>query len=56
LDQARDIWLCFGSFVSKITTSKHQITNKSQILIFNDLNLSGRGIFWNFEFRSLEIV
>jgi hypothetical protein len=29
------------SFVSKITNSKHQITKKSQISIFNDQNLSG---------------
>jgi hypothetical protein len=35
------------SFVSKITNSKHQITNKSQIPIFNDQNL-----VWIFEFRS----
>ena len=28
------------SFVSKITNSKHQITNKSQIPIFNRLTLS----------------
>jgi len=32
------------SFVSKITNSKHQITNKSQIPIFNDQNLPGREI------------
>jgi hypothetical protein len=36
------------SFVFKITGSKHQIPNKSQILIFNDQNLSGRNIVWNF--------
>jgi len=29
------------SFVSKITNLKHQITNKSQIPIFNDQNLPG---------------
>jgi hypothetical protein len=29
------------SFVFKDTKSKHQITNKSQIPIFNDLNLAG---------------
>jgi len=44
------------SFVSKITNSKHQITNKSQILIFNDQNLLGRDIVWIFEFWSLEFV
>jgi hypothetical protein len=27
------------SFVSKITNSKHQIPNKSQIQIYNDQNL-----------------
>ena len=32
LGQVRDTCLCLGSFVSKITNSKHQITNKSQIL------------------------
>jgi len=37
-----------GSFVSKITNSKHQITKKSQISIFNDQNLSARNIVWNF--------
>jgi len=44
------------SFLSKITNSKHpakkpagrQITNKSQIPIFNDQNLSGRNLVWNF--------
>jgi len=44
------------SFVSKITNYKHQISNKSQITIFNDQNFSGRDIVWIFEFRSLEIV
>jgi len=39
-------------FVDKITNSKHQIRNKSQIPIFNDQNLSGRDIVWIFEFRS----
>jgi len=46
--------------VSKITNSKHpakktagrQITNKSQIPIFNDQNLPRRDIVWIFEFRS----
>jgi hypothetical protein len=42
--------------VSKITNSKHQITNKSQIPIFNDQNLPGRDIVWIFELRSLEIA
>jgi hypothetical protein len=42
--------------VSKITNSKHQIPNKSQIPIFNDQNLLRRDIVWIFEFRSLEIV
>ena len=41
-----------GSFVSKITNSKHQISNKSQIQILNDQNLPGRDIVWIFEFRS----
>jgi len=36
------------SFLSKITNSKHQITNKSQIPIFNDQNLSGQNLVWNF--------
>jgi hypothetical protein len=36
------------SFVSKITNSKHQIPNKSQIPIFNDQNLSGPNIVSNF--------
>jgi hypothetical protein len=44
------------SFVSKITNSKHQMTNKSQIPRFNDQNLPRRDIVWIFEFRSLEIV
>jgi hypothetical protein len=46
------------SFVSKITNSKHQITNKSQIPIFNDQNLPGREIVFvlDFEFRSLFFV
>ncbi|RLB79402.1 MAG: hypothetical protein DRH24_12660 [Deltaproteobacteria bacterium] len=47
------------SSVSKITNSKHpakrtagrQITNKSQVPIFNDQNLSERYIVWIFEFR-----
>ena len=38
--------------MSKITNSKHQITNKSQIPIFNDQNIPGRDIVWIFEFRS----
>jgi hypothetical protein len=56
LGQDRDRWLCLGSFVSKITNYKRQITNKSQIPIFNDQNISGRDIVWIFEFRLLEIV
>jgi hypothetical protein len=48
----RDRWLCLGSFVFKNTNSKHQITNKSQISIFNYQNLPGQGIVWIFEFRS----
>jgi hypothetical protein len=44
------------SFVSKITNSKHQISNKSQIPIFNDQNLLWGDIVWVFEFRSLEFV
>jgi len=43
-------------FVSKITNSKHQITNKSQIPIFNDQNLPGRDIVWILEFRLLLFV
>ena len=46
--------------MSKITNSKYpakktagrQITNKSQIPIFNDQNFPGRDIVWIFEFRS----
>jgi hypothetical protein len=44
------------SFVPEITNSKRQISNKSQITIFNDQNFSGQGIVWIFEFWSLEIV
>jgi hypothetical protein len=44
------------SFMPKITKSKHQITNKSQIPIFNDQNLPGQDIVWIFEFWSLEFV
>jgi len=43
-------------FVSKNTNYKHQITNKSQISIFNDQNLPGQDIVWIFEFWSLEFV
>jgi len=39
-------------FVSKSTNSKHQITNKSQISIFNDENFPGQDIVWIFEFWS----
>ena len=39
------------SFVSKITNFKHQITNKSQIPIFNDQNFPGQDIVWIFGFR-----
>jgi hypothetical protein len=56
LGQVRDRWLCRGSFVSKITNYKHQITNKSQIPIFNDQNLPEQDIVWIFEFWSLEFV
>jgi hypothetical protein len=44
------------SFVSKNTNPKHQITNKSQIPIFNDQNLPRGDIVWILEFRSLEVV
>jgi hypothetical protein len=44
------------NIVSKNTNSKHQITNKSQISIFNDQNLPGQDIVWIFEFWSLEFV
>ena len=44
------------SFVSENTNSKHQITNKSQIPIFNDQNLPRQDIVWIFEFWSLEFV
>jgi hypothetical protein len=40
----------------KNTNYKHQITNKSQIPMFNDQNHAGRGLVWIFEFRSLEII
>jgi hypothetical protein len=43
-------------FESKNTNSKHQITNKSQISIFNDQNLPGQDIIWIFEFWSLEFA
>ena len=36
--------------MSKSTNSKHQITNKSQISIFNDQNFPGQDIVWIFEF------
>jgi hypothetical protein len=36
------------SFLAKITNPKHQITNKSQIPMFNDQNLPGRDIVWIF--------
>jgi len=49
----KDRWLCLGSFGSKITNYKHQITNKYQIPIVNDQNLQERDIVWIFEFRSL---
>jgi hypothetical protein len=42
--------------VSKITNFKHQISNKSQIPIFNNQNLPGRDLVWIFEFRSLKIA
>jgi hypothetical protein len=44
------------SFVSKITNTKHQITNKSKIPIFNDPNLPEQDIVWIFVFWSLEFV
>ena len=40
----------------KIPNLKHQITNKSQISIFNDQNLPDKDIVWIFEFWSLEFV
>jgi len=45
---------CFGVLeCCKISNSKHQITNKSQIPIFNDQN---KKQVWNFEFWSLLFV
>jgi hypothetical protein len=44
------------SFVPKNTKPKHQITNKSQIPISNDQNLTRQDIVWIFEFWSLDIV
>ena len=41
----REIMALPWSFVSKITNSKHQITNKSQIPIFNDQNLHDETLF-----------
>jgi len=41
-------------FVSKNTNYKYQITNESQISIFNDQNLPGQDIVWIFEFWLLE--
>jgi hypothetical protein len=38
--------------VFKSTNSKHQITNKSQISIFNDQNFPGQDIVWIFGFWS----
>jgi hypothetical protein len=50
----------FWSFVSKITNSKHQITNEFQIPIFNDQNFKDDRLFgflnfdlWNLIFGIL---
>jgi hypothetical protein len=43
-------------FVSKTTNSEHQITNKSQILIFKEEKLPGEEIVWIFEFWSWEFI
>jgi hypothetical protein len=44
------------SFVPKNTKSKHQVTNKFQIPISNDQNLTRQDIVWNLEFWSLGFV
>jgi hypothetical protein len=44
------------NFVLKITNLKHQITNKSQIQIFNDQNPLYQDIVCIFEIRSLRFV
>jgi hypothetical protein len=37
--------LCLSSFVYKSANSKHQITKKAQISIFNDQNPLGKALF-----------
>jgi hypothetical protein len=44
------------SFMSKNTKAKNQITNKSQIPISNDQNISRQDIVWILKFWSLKFV
>jgi hypothetical protein len=54
-DKDRDLFrflTFYLPYLKQITNSKHRITNKSQIPIFNDQKLPGPDIVWIFEFWS----